>query len=626
MKKILIPLSSVCILSIATQAQARKYPDIYPFKPMKVESIYNDVENISETKDFEKNFIEILKQNLSKANTKRQPWTSSYWPLSKGVIADPYENSTIRYYTDFLKSHTGVWRSSLAKFKYRKENILPNIDQMTEGQLANLAPSEKYDLLLGDKSFDLTNKIMEYMEKYGHNNRYGSLHSIDISKTDTLDKAKMYASWDIFGSIENVLREHNVLSTRLESKMALRLLDEGVYSNAEEALNAVMDEAQEQARNYVIAEPVMKDIAAWEGICNGWSTAAGVIPRPRKAVDFKLENGKNLRFYPEDIKGLVSLYWFNSLIQDTMKKDEEGNRTEGGVISVGLRCNLKSMKRDRYGRYYDYKADPYSGKIEPRCVGVHPAKFHLSLVNVIGKQGRSFVVERKVKSPVDNHPMSGYEMAYFNPNTGYSSRKIEKMIEPITKRDQFYDYRHPNAKYIIGVETKMKYMDYVKPKRQLTNSERDDEIVKKRMIYDLELDADYNIVGGQWRTVYVGKPRRRTSGSALRQRANHNQPDFFWSITKNWKQTGLFSNIDLPTWDGEGQPPVEFKDAASYAHAFEYINSTELLNGQSCVVKNQVTGETQRTWCEMRTNRPQPLVNVINTLVEKSSGMKFEEF
>lgn len=603
------------------------YPEIYPFVPMDTSEIYSDVERISEDSNFERNLIRQLKAGLDKADTKRQPWTSSYWPLSKGGIADPYEDSKIPYYTDFLKTHTGVWKSSLEKYDERKVTVHPNIDELSEKELEKLAPSEKYDLLLGDGSFDLTNRLMEYMRSYGHNNRFGSLSAIHLSKNDTAQQAELYVSWGWHDSVEAALRNDLVLSTRLESQMAVKLLDAGVYTDALEALSHVQDQALAESENYVIAKSeLMTDIAAWEGICNGWSTAAGLIPRPRKTVSFKLPNGKKLKFFPEDIKGLVSLYWFNSLIQDNLYKDNNGNRLGGGSINVGLRCNLRDMKRDDYGRYYDHKVDPYSRKYEPRCVGVHPAKFHLSLVNIIGKQGRSFVVERKVKSPIDNHPMSGYEMKFFNPYTGKGANTLGKVLEPITEEDQFLEYRHKDAKFVVGIETTMKYLDYVKPKRDKKNDEDDDEMVKKTMLYDLELDANYNIVGGQWRAVKAGKPKRLSS-SNQKEKLNHNQPDFFWGITKEWKETGMFSNLNwLPEWDGKSTPPVEYLQAAKNAHAFEYLNSTYIGNGIGCDVENTQTGEVKRTWCELKTNKPQPLSNIINLLVEKSSGVKFENF
>src|SRR5690606_31512149 len=147
------------------------------------------------------------------------------------------------------------------------------------------------------------------------------------------------------------------------------------------------------------------------------------LPRPERTVHFRLPNGKYLKFYPSDIKGLASLMWAHSLIQDNLVIDDTGSVMPGsnaGVLSQGLRCNDKDAETDEWGRYYDSKPDPFADtdEIEPRCVGVHPAIWHLALVNIIGKQKRSFVVERKVTHEVDNHPMARYKFKYFEPFDG----------------------------------------------------------------------------------------------------------------------------------------------------------------------------------------------------------------
>jgi len=80
------------LTSQMVSAKVHKYPAIYPFVPMDTNEIYSDVENVTENKRFEKNFLNIVNDGLSKARTKTKPWTSTYWPMSKGLIADPYED------------------------------------------------------------------------------------------------------------------------------------------------------------------------------------------------------------------------------------------------------------------------------------------------------------------------------------------------------------------------------------------------------------------------------------------------------------------------------------------------------------------------------------------------------
>jgi len=68
---------------------------------------------------------------------------------------------------------------------------------MTENELSQLAPSEKYDLILGDTSFNLTNKIWDFAEKWGETKKWGFLSSIDIPDGYRIPKAsKLIAFWE----------------------------------------------------------------------------------------------------------------------------------------------------------------------------------------------------------------------------------------------------------------------------------------------------------------------------------------------------------------------------------------------------------------------------------------------
>ena len=622
-------------------AKTYTYPAIYPFVPMDQQKIYEDVKRVSEDSEFIRNFNDIINQDLSKAKTKHKPWTSSYWPLSKGTIADPYEKDKISYYVD---TDWYDWEKNYDKFQDRIKEKLANVDNLSEEELAKLAPSEKYDLLLGDKGFDLTKRLWEYMRTWGKKKEWGFIKKtrdangdvvmdengrpklqLFLVGEDALTLAQKFVTWGWFKNTKEAFKNAYQLQDSLSVKNALTLVDAGMYDTVDDAFMEALDMAKEQAKNYKLSKK-SKLIAAWEGICNGWSTAAGVVPRPRKAVDFTLKNGKKLKFYPEDIKGLVSLYWVNSLAQDGLKVDKNGNYQGGGTVSAGLRCNLKNAKKDVWGRKYDHKADPFNKDHSPRCVGVHPAVWHLGLVNIIGKQQRSFVVERKVGEEVDNHPMYSYKMKYFNPNTGRSKDSLHKNIEPINDEDQFLQFRNKNAKYIVGVETTMTYLDYMKPDRKETNSEKDDEEVDKKMYYDLELDENYNIVGGQWRAVKVGAPVETSGSAARRNRLNHNQPDFFWTVTKkaSWDDskdiTKLFSTDKTVTkWkDTTAAPPVSWLAKAQSYHDFYYQQIFQWGNGRKCTMVNKETGKFTDIACEMETNRPQPFINVLKVLVNKS--------
>lgn len=595
-----VALGATFLVSSVTSAYG-KYPEIYPFVPYKVDKIYSTVENIAEDEDFIKNFHEIIKKDLSKKKTIIQPWTSTYWPMNRGLIGDPYESTYAGYY---IERGTISWTANVKKYKRRIHSVHKRIDKLSNAALNHLAPSEKYDLLLGDKDFDLTHRLWDYVRKWGNKKEYGFLSGVDITGEKTLELAKQFVANDWFDDIEDAFMNAYQIQGSLAPEYALDLVKSGKYATIEEAMDEAIELAVKESQNYVLTKK-NQFIAFWEGICHGWATSAMIVPRPRKTVSFKLPDGRTLKFYPADIKALVAQLWANSLIQDNKWIDiESGENIGGGVISAGLRCNLKKPKRDEWGRFYDNQADPFNKDHSPRCIGVHPAIWHLGLVNIIGKQGRSFIVERKVGEAVDNHPMSRYTMKYFNPYNGNLYTKLESNIVEISKRDQFKKFRSPKAKYIVGVVNWMTYMDWHRPQRFLRDSESMDKTDTHKMYYDLELDEDYNIVGGQWRSAKTGKGK------------NQKQPDFFWAITKDWKPF-FTQRDDLESWsDTSTVPPASWLKAAKEAHSFIYHKKFSYGTGQKCTVVNKRTGKPRSVSCEFEEPRPQPLLNVVNKLVE----------
>lgn len=592
-----------------------KYPKIYPFVPKEASFIQERTKIMTENPNAILNIIDSLERGHAyegAANT--QPWTSTYWPLLKGLVADPYANTTVNILgrqTSLRLSREVYWRRNHKQFLKRLSKVHRRIDQLSQEELDVLAPSEKYDLLLGDKTFHLTRMLWNYAEKWGK----GKANSFIVGEPNVLGGGafEMAKEWVAKGweeSLNDALPKTIALKGGLIEHMAKRLIKEGTYSSFENALPFAKTMALNEKHNYVLKKP-NDQMKTWEGICHGWSTAAGIIPRPRRTVSFNLPDGRVLNFYPDDIKGLISLLWANSLVQDARIIDEKGNASGGGILMQGLRCNEYNVKRDEWGRYYDTKPDDFSMKVEPRCVGVHPALWHLALINLLGEQGRSFIVERQVSVTVDNHPLQGYKMKYFNPNTG-EDLALNEAIIPINEDDQFYKLRSPEAKYIVGVETTMRYMNWTPPKRKEFDSEEDDLFSDKTMFYDLELDEAMNVVGGQWRAVKKGKPN-------LFKNKERTQPDFFWVVTKDWKNY-FKENTQVSKWTNLNTvPPKDWLAASRGAHSFRYFMTKEYGFFEKCrFVHKKKRKDEVDVPCERVFERPQPFLNVINKLIDLS--------
>ncbi|MCT4641187.1 MAG: hypothetical protein N4A33_02745 [Bacteriovoracaceae bacterium] len=627
MKKIigLYFISSLTFSALASEMRRKPYPKIYPFVPLKTKDIHNDVKRMSEDKNALINIFDMYNAGLLKSNaTKVTPWVSTYWPLNKGGIADPYHGGKSARSDVIRPRKTISWRHNYNRLKNRYRKDMAN---WSEAALSMLSPSEKYDLLLGDESFDLTNKVLDYMYKWGSKKEYGFLKTGSLNPLggSSYEYAKfMFANkykdknGDVYRSVRAALSDAVKLRGGIVDQTAFNIYKRrgGNFLNI---LNQQMLKAanNNEASNYVLKKK--NDLMAlWEGICNGWSTAAGIVPRPLNSFEIELHTGKKLKFYPEDVKALISLYWFNSFIQNS-KFDFEDKKTgqmkfTGGTLMQGKRCNEKSPKKDEWGRFYDSKPDAFAGtgKIEARCVGVHPAIWHMSLVNLIGKQKRSFIVERKIKAAVDNHPMSDYSMTFFNPYTGNFTH-ITDAIKPLNSNDVFRKFRNKNTKYLLGVKANIAYIDWKRPVRYISETEKLDIANKHyvEMMYDLELDSQGNIIGGQWRATKKGK-----RGS----RKGRKQPDFFWVVTKDWKKSGLFEEKSwLEKWkDTRFAPPKSWLVEAKKSHALKFEKTHKNNWNEKCEVIDQRSGKLFKVPCEFEEDKPQPLLNVINKLIELS--------
>jgi hypothetical protein len=65
--------------------------------------------------------------------------------------------------------------------------------------------------------------------------------------------------------------------------------------------------------------------------------------------------------------------------------------------------------------------------------------------------------------------------------------------------DRFGGVRNPETKYLIGVEMKIKYMREIKPEASDLFQSSQDLKDEMKVQYDLELDKDLKVLGGEWR-------------------------------------------------------------------------------------------------------------------------------
>jgi len=246
-------------------------------------------------------------------------------------------------------------------------------------------------------------------------------------------------------------------------------------------------------------------VETWMGLCHGWAAAAMMLPKPVRTVNIDV-NGNDVPFYVSDIKALGTLLFANGNFETKF---------------IGGRCNTK-----------DPKVDSMDRPVENDCLDTNPGTWHLAVVNQLGVFNRSMIMDATYDYQVWNQPIASYDYAYYNPKT---DTEVKTFKEAIVKRsewakDPFKKVRSPKAEYIVGIIMNLSYVRETAP----SNEENQEDLTTDLSYeYDLELDRDYNIVGGEWGT------------------SNH--PDFLWVPVKNsFPQTigdGEVSAINLNSID-----------------------------------------------------------------------------
>lgn len=261
-------------------------------------------------------------------------------------------------------------------------------------------------------------------------------------------------------------------------------------------------------------------VPTWMGICHGWAAAAHLNqPVSHKPITIQLANKISLTFFPSDIKALQSLLWANA---------PPPSRSTGG------RCRTNNPDRDSLGRI-----------IDPNCQDTNPATFHLALINQLGLHQRSFIMDATYDEEVWNFPISGYTYKYFNPQTLEPSTNLEKSMIPVEKFsvDKFKTYRSAAARFIVGVIMDDTYVIEIVPDHE---AQEKSSFSTVRHYYDLELDENFQIIGGEW--------------------YSKSHPDFMWTFEQNSTAVSPFEKeINSTDWKIDEPPPASWTVLAQKA-------------------------------------------------------------
>lgn len=453
--------------------------------------------------------IDAQAQKLDRSWSKHQPWSGSYWPDINGGIAIHY-----RTHMELGSKFYFILRYDIAKSRLKSDfnHVLKNVNKWDVEKLnKKLSPSEKYDLLLGDLNFSFTKAVMEeadFRQKYRLTTKRTSGEDAESEGDDNSFYEDDFSTY-----------------SKYDDKVQYRYWREKGNS-----------------------------LAYWSGICDGWSPASIYLPRPSTAVTVKGALGHTIVFYPDDLKALGS-YLFA--------------RTNTPYFTT--------MNYQFAGRKCDESGDPERGDNgfvkDIRCNDLDAGVFHLALLNRIGKDRMGFVMDFDNNLKINNHPISSYSVSYFSPVNG-DEVALKKAITPIENvKDAYGVRRNPKTKYLVGVKTEVTFMYYIFPesnRTDSTDSPDQDKLKTVKYAYDLELDENYNILGGEWgdRSDENGKKAKYAD-----------QPDFIWmsapqslpysemspyavaGTPKDPSNPRPFGNMNW-AWDGKSALPSDWLSAA----------------------------------------------------------------
>jgi hypothetical protein len=246
----------------------------------------------------------------------------------------------------------------------------------------------------------------------------------------------------------------------------------------------------------------------WWGICEGWTGAAMSYAEP-DVVTVTNPDGVTIEFGSSDVKALLALFYSWEGIKASRQ--------------LGLRCGAGP-------------GEPYDPATSD-CYDVHPAAFHVVLLNQIG------FMNTPIGADVDGGSSGGIQNETWNqPVFAYKTNVLEEW-------DCEYGYCQGTAEGTVRqvlVETHMTFADDERPVWQPTMGTSEFFQETRYYQYWLEIDGNGNIVGGSWVT------------SA--------RPDFLW-VVPTQKFSGVFAGLDKIYKPAPKLPycvPQHYIDASTY--------------------------------------------------------------
>jgi hypothetical protein len=196
--------------------------------------------------------------------------------------------------------------------------------------------------------------------------------------------------------------------------------------------------------------------SGWTGYCHGWSTAAMAYDEPGPVTVTSVD-GVEVRFGSSDVKALLT-YFQGEVISSPYYV---------GVLDfvvarrgVGTTCSSENLRSSE-------------------CHDVNPGALHVALANRIGLQGLGVVLEADPGYERWNQPTFAYDATVLHSRTPSPGASEEATEELVVVNDVSWTVEIDPAWHALGAAN-------------------GDHVETRRYLYTVELDAERQVVGGQW--------------------------------------------------------------------------------------------------------------------------------
>lgn len=247
------------------------------------------------------------------------------------------------------------------------------------------------------------------------------------------------------------------------------------HNHHDDSGNGQVDECTSEGCEFLVGGRPL--IAKWFGLCHQWCPSSIMFAEPETTVSVQSKRyPSGVEFQVSDIKALLMLNNYKTHL-------------------LGTRCNIyrAGIPFDSFGRIAINE-----------CRSLNAGGMHIVLANLMGRDKRALLMDRDVAHEVWNHPI-----LEFKSETNRINNHREACQWLGGCEGDRYSW-NSKAKKWVSVYTLVNWMNEAWPSRFTTSQNIPYYTSQSQYQYLLELDADDNIIGGEWRFGIL------------------DHPDFFW--------------------------------------------------------------------------------------------------